>query len=142
MAVAAVLANFVALPAIYHAETNKRRNSAVFLLLLMAYGLAHNLTSTAYSAEPLVPSDSASRYQLTDYSLMLLFLFFSDEFHALHWQNSPRVVLIVLGFVLAGSVHAIALTTQWSRLLDCLGQCCWRYNFYQLIRELQSRAYK
>ena len=142
MATAAALVNLAAVPSIVRAEQNKRRNSAVFLLLLMAYGLAHNLTSSAYTVEPLVYTTNPVRYQRIDYSLVVLFIFFSDEFHTVRWRNSARVLLIAGGFLLGVCLPYIALSVQWSRFLDCFAQCFWRLNFFQLISELQQQAYK
>lgn len=141
MATAAVLANASALSAIYAAETNKRRNSAIFLTLLMAYGVAHALTSTEYVSPALVDSDSAIRYARIDYTLVLLFIFFSDEFHALDGLSAPTVALICVGFLLSDAVHLLSLSAQWARLVHCTAQCVWRYAFFRLVRQLQERIY-
>lgn len=104
--------------------------------------MAHALTDTEYSAEPLLFSESATRYGRIDYTLVLLFIFFSDEFHALARDNAAQVLLIAICFLLSDGVHLLDATVQWARLARCVTQCVWRCIFYALIRCLQQRVYK
>lgn len=142
LATAATLANLSALSPIHFAETNKRRNSAIFLTLLMGYGLAHALTSDEYISSPLVQVDNAVRYARIDYTLVLLFIIFSDEFHSLSWTRLGEVSLIVFGFLVSDGVHLLGATSQWTRLIHCVAQCIWRVAFFSLVRDLQHHAYK
>ncbi len=141
MAGAAVLANAAALSPILFAETNKRRNSAIFLVLLMCYGLAHALTSTEYVEPAIVGSDSATRYARIDYSLVLIFIVFSDEFHAVSTADLGVVALISAGFLLSDAAHMLSLTAQWGRLVHCVAQCTWRVAFFVFVRRAQGRIY-
>lgn len=142
LAALAVLANISALSPIYFAETNKRRNSAVFLALLMGYGLAHALTSTEYTVEPYIASDNPVRYARIDYTLVVLFILFSDEFHALSRDYLAEVSLIAIGFLVSDGAYLFGATLQWTRLIHCAAQCTWRVAFFSLIRRLQQHAYK
>lgn len=134
------LTNLWALPAIYKAEMSKRRNSSVFLFILMFYGCAHALSSTEFAT--LYAGDSAARYMRIDYILVLLFIFFSDEFQAINKVNLSLISLMVLCFIFSDAVHLLDLTAQWYRLVHCVAQCSWRFIFYKVVYQLQECTYK
>jgi hypothetical protein len=145
MAIAAVLSNLVAISPITYAEANKQRNSAVFIGFIMCYGMAHTLTSTVYVREPMVSCESAQRYMVTDYFLIILFMIVSDEFHSIprvFKTNSWTIVLLLLGFILSDAIHLMELSPQWYRLIQCIAECTWRVSFFRLIRLLQEHAHK
>jgi len=138
-AVSVSLTNLWALPAIYTAERCQRRHSSVFLFFTMIYGVAHSLSSDEFTT--LVVSESSTRYMRIDYMLVLLFIFFSDEFHMLKRVDIPLALLMVGSFILSDAVHLLTVTPQWYRLLHCIAQCAWRFIFYELVCRLQVHAY-
>lgn len=145
MAMAAVLSNLAAIVPITYAEANKQRNSAVFIAFIMGYGMAHTLTSTVYIPDPLFGGDSAQRYMVTDYFLIILFVIVSDEFHKLPRvakNNYWTIALLIIGFLLSDVVHLLELTSQWYRLIHCVTHCTWRVSFFRLVRLLQEHVHK
>ena len=145
MAIAAVVSNLAAISPITYAETNKQRNSAVFIAFLMGYGMAHTLTSTTYIPEPMFAGDSAQRYMITDYFLIILFIVVSDEFHMLprvFKRNYFTIILLISGFLLSDAVQLLELSPQWYRLIHCIAHCVWRVSFFRLIRLLQEHVHK
>lgn len=145
MTAAAALTNLWALPAICNAESKNRRNSSIFLFLLMSYGIAHALSSGEYVNPPLFAAESSTRYMRIDYVLVLLFILFSDEFNAIKTIAQENILLIglmIAAFIFSDLAHLLDLTPRYYLLVQCIAQCGWRFIFYELVCRLQPHAYK
>lgn len=132
------------IPLIINAERHNHRNSAIFLVLLCFYSISHLLTSTQYHHIPLIESPHARHYMSMDYALIILFVFFSNEFHYLDTRkrdHTGMVVVLCISFLFS-DVLLFQPTSQWIRLLHCLTQCMWRWTFLSLVKELQCDCYK